>query len=111
MQQLDVRAEQAVFFVTQIATLKRQNTHDVATYSSRYTKFVFYAPLIYTSHRQYQQNSFFNTVWLIMNDMTLGVGFGTYLVENNRVLAELANHTIRVPSLLISPNSAKNGLS
>jgi hypothetical protein len=43
-----------------------------------------------------------------MNDMTLGVAFGAFLLENNQVLAELANHTIQVPSPLISPDSTKN---
>ncbi|KAF8804191.1 Gpi1-domain-containing protein [Phlegmacium glaucopus] len=76
VQQLDVRAEQTVFFVTQITSLRRQNTYGVATYSSRYT-------------------NFFNTAWLIMNDMTLGVAFGAFLHENNQILTELANHTIQ----------------
>jgi putative IMPACT (imprinted ancient) family translation regulator len=40
VQQLDVRLEQAVFFLTQVSSLQRQNTHDVASYSVRYTKLV-----------------------------------------------------------------------
>ncbi|KDR71756.1 hypothetical protein GALMADRAFT_270886 [Galerina marginata CBS 339.88] len=37
VQQFDVRIEQAVFFITQVTTLRRQNTHDIASYSHRYT--------------------------------------------------------------------------
>jgi len=40
VQQLDVRVEQAVFFLTQVSALQRQNTHDVGSYSVRYTKHV-----------------------------------------------------------------------
>jgi phosphatidylinositol N-acetylglucosaminyltransferase subunit Q len=41
--------------------------------------------------------------------VALGAAFGTFLLDNNQVLAELANHTIQVPFPFISPNSAKNG--
>ena len=41
VQQLDVRLEQGVFFITQVTTLQRQNTHNIASYSARYTKYVF----------------------------------------------------------------------
>jgi hypothetical protein len=42
--------------------------------------------------------SFFNTLWLIVNDMAIGLAFGAFLLENNQVLAEHANHTTQVPS-------------
>ena len=97
-----------MFFVTQVASLKRQNTHNVAAYSSRYTKSVFLPHRLYFQPTvSIQFNSFFNTLWLIMNDMTLGVAFGAFLLENNQVLAELANHTIQVPSPLTPLDSTK----
>ena len=40
VQQLDVRAEQAQFFVSQIGSLQRRDTVDIASYASRYTKSV-----------------------------------------------------------------------
>lgn len=46
-----------------------------------------------------------------MNDMTLGVAFGAFLLENNQVLTELANHIIQVASPVISLNSANFFLS
>uniref|UniRef100_A0A8H8CFS1 Gpi1-domain-containing protein n=1 Tax=Psilocybe cubensis TaxID=181762 RepID=A0A8H8CFS1_PSICU len=76
VQQFDVRVEQMVFFLTQIATLQRQNTKDIANYSDRYT-------------------NFFNTAWLIMNDMTIGFAFGAFLSENNIYLAERANALVQ----------------
>jgi hypothetical protein len=70
---------------------------------------LFFAPyrLYFQPTVSIQFNSFFNTLWLIMNDMTLGIAFGAFLLENNQVLAELANHTIQVPSLLTPLDSTK----
>ena len=72
---------------------------------------IFFFQFSVPPNRRYQPNSFFNTVWLIMNDMTLGVAFGAFLLENNQVLAELANHIIQVASPVISLNSANFFLS
>ncbi|KAF8888383.1 N-acetylglucosaminyl transferase component-domain-containing protein [Gymnopilus junonius] len=76
VQQFDVRIDQAVFFITQVTSLQRQNTYDTAFYSRRYT-------------------NFFNTAWLIMNDMTLGYTFGTFLSENSDFLADVTNDAVQ----------------
>ncbi|KIM44359.1 hypothetical protein M413DRAFT_443354 [Hebeloma cylindrosporum] len=76
VQQLDVRLEQAVFFITQVTTLRRQNTNNIVFYSVRYT-------------------NFFNTAWLIMNDLSLGLAFGTFLSENGTILADTGNQAIQ----------------
>ncbi|PPQ93487.1 hypothetical protein CVT25_008481 [Psilocybe cyanescens] len=60
VQQFDVRVEQAVFFITQVATLQQQNAQHSANYCHRYT-------------------NFFNTAWLIMNEVKIGFAFGTIL--------------------------------
>ena len=39
---------------------------------------------------------FFNTVWLIMNDLSLGIAFGSFLLENDDALARMANFSIQV---------------
>lgn len=39
--------------------------------------------------------------------MTLGFAFGAFLHENNQILTEFANHTMQVPSPIISLNLAK----
>ncbi|KIK00613.1 hypothetical protein K443DRAFT_100040 [Laccaria amethystina LaAM-08-1] len=72
VQQLDVRAEQAQFFVSQIGSLQRRDTVDIPSYASRYT-------------------NFFNTVWLVLNDVTIGIALGTFLSENHHALAHIIN--------------------
>ncbi|TFK35817.1 N-acetylglucosaminyl transferase component-domain-containing protein [Crucibulum laeve] len=68
-QQLDVRAEQAEFLLAEVEALRvRQGGARVGEYVVRYT-------------------NFFNTVWLILNDITLGIAFGNFLCENERLLA------------------------
>ncbi|KAJ7652257.1 N-acetylglucosaminyl transferase component-domain-containing protein, partial [Mycena rosella] len=40
--------------------------------------------------------NFFNTVWLILNDITLGVACGSFLCENHVVLARMLNRLAEV---------------
>ncbi|KAJ6468427.1 N-acetylglucosaminyl transferase component-domain-containing protein [Mycena sanguinolenta] len=77
IQQLDVRAKQAEFLTHEVAPLRQRDLTAIPVYSSRYT-------------------NFFNTVWLILNDITIGVAFGSFLCENNIVLAQMLNHLIEV---------------
>lgn len=46
--------------------------------------------------------SFYNTVWLILNDITIGTAFGSFLCENHVVLARMLNYGIEVISTRIS---------
>ncbi|KAJ7031595.1 N-acetylglucosaminyl transferase component-domain-containing protein [Mycena alexandri] len=75
VQQLDVRAEQAAFLTREVTPLRQHGLTSVSVYSARYT-------------------NFFNTVWLILNDITIGVAFGSFLCENNVVLARWLNHLV-----------------
>ncbi|KAJ7479897.1 N-acetylglucosaminyl transferase component-domain-containing protein [Mycena latifolia] len=77
LQQLDVRAEQAEFLTHEVTPLRQHDLTSVPVFSARYT-------------------NFFNTVWLILNDITIGVAFGSFLCENNIVLARMLNHLIEV---------------
>jgi len=43
-----------------------------------------------------ETRSFFNTAWLIMNDMSIGLAFGTFLSENSTTLADMGNRAIQV---------------
>ena len=43
-----------------------------------------------------ETRSFFNTAWLILNDMSLGLAFGTFLSENSTILADTGNQAIQV---------------
>jgi hypothetical protein len=45
--------------------------------------------LIYSS-------SFYNSVWLISNDIIVGTAFGAFLCENNVVLARIISYVVEV---------------
>ncbi|KAJ3807242.1 N-acetylglucosaminyl transferase component-domain-containing protein [Lentinula aff. lateritia] len=71
VQQMDVRVEQLAILLRQMAALRfRKEGGRVEIYSKEYT-------------------SFFNTVWLILNDITIGYAFGKFLCENHEVLATM----------------------
>ncbi|KAJ3906915.1 N-acetylglucosaminyl transferase component-domain-containing protein [Lentinula edodes] len=71
VQQMDVRIEQLAILLRQMAALRlRKEGGRVEIYSKEYT-------------------SFFNTVWLILNDITIGYAFGRFLCENHEVLATM----------------------
>ncbi|KAJ3866137.1 N-acetylglucosaminyl transferase component-domain-containing protein, partial [Lentinula novae-zelandiae] len=70
-QQMDVRIEQLAILLRQMAALRlRKGGGRVEIYSKEYT-------------------SFFNTVWLILNDITIGYAVGKFLCENHEVLATM----------------------
>ncbi|KAJ7487199.1 N-acetylglucosaminyl transferase component-domain-containing protein [Mycena galericulata] len=77
VQQLDVRTEQAEFLAHEVQPLRQHDLTSVAVFSARYT-------------------NFFNTVWLILNDITIGVAFGSFLCENHVVLARIVNQLVEV---------------
>ncbi|KAF9466714.1 N-acetylglucosaminyl transferase component-domain-containing protein [Collybia nuda] len=75
IQQIDVRAEQGEFFVTEAVTVHRRSSTHISVHSARYT-------------------NFFNTVWLMLNDITIGLAFGSFLCENHLVLSRFLNRTV-----------------
>ncbi|KAF5378146.1 hypothetical protein D9615_007634 [Tricholomella constricta] len=75
VQQIDVRAEQMDFFAAEVGTLHRRMSTPMYIYSARYT-------------------NFFNTVWLILNDITMGVTLGSFICENNVVLSRMLIQTV-----------------
>ncbi|KAJ6465083.1 N-acetylglucosaminyl transferase component-domain-containing protein [Mycena vitilis] len=77
IQQLDVRTKQADFLTHEVGPLRQHDLTAISEYSARYT-------------------NFFNTVWLILNDITIGVAFGSFLCENNVVLARMLNNLVEV---------------
>ncbi|KAG6909408.1 hypothetical protein DXG01_000709 [Tephrocybe rancida] len=70
VQQLDVRAEQMDFFAAEVGSLRRRVSTPIQVYSARYT-------------------NFFNTVWLILNDITMGVALGSFVCENHVILSRM----------------------
>jgi phosphatidylinositol glycan class Q protein len=77
VQQVAVRAEQSEYFVTEIPHLRNRGKSDITNYAVRYTRF-------------------FNTIWMILNDVTIGMAFGSYLTENSSRLAEAMNKLLRM---------------
>jgi phosphatidylinositol glycan class Q protein len=71
-QQIEVRIEQAQYFIVEIPHLRNRGESDITNYAVRYTQF-------------------FNTVWMILNDVTIGMAFGSFLTENAPMLAQLLN--------------------
>ncbi len=75
VQQIEVRAEQAQYFVAEIPHLRNRGESDITNYAARYTQF-------------------FNTIWMILNDITIGMVFGSLLIENASWFAEVVNTSL-----------------
>ncbi|PBK61009.1 Gpi1-domain-containing protein [Armillaria solidipes] len=75
VQQIDVRAEQADFFAAEVSHLRNRGMTPTSLYSARYI-------------------NFFNTVWLLLNDITIGSAIGSFLCDNHIVLASMLNSMI-----------------
>jgi hypothetical protein len=84
VQQIDVRAEQSLFFPRQTRYLRR-GSQSLVEHASRYIKSV---PHLCCAVRL-KPGSFYNTVWLILNDIIIGVAVGSFLQENSVYLAEM----------------------
>jgi phosphatidylinositol glycan class Q protein len=91
VQQLDLRAAQLAFLTHEAVALRQPGGVAVDVFSARYTKCappVWFRRLYAASTDQrIFYFSFFNTVWLILNDLTIGVGVGSFLCENRAALA------------------------
>ncbi|TFY53933.1 hypothetical protein EVJ58_g9161 [Rhodofomes roseus] len=70
IEQLDVRSEQVTFLITQAPFITGRCQAHSADRISRYVKF-------------------YNCIWLMLNDMIIGVAFGSFLCENYLVLGNL----------------------
>ncbi|KAJ3994558.1 N-acetylglucosaminyl transferase component-domain-containing protein [Lentinula boryana] len=87
VQQMDVRADQSAALLRQMAALQsRREGVRIEIYSMKYT-------------------SFFNTVWLILNDVTIGYAFGKFLCENHEVLSGMLKDAVE-NSLISWPQRA-----
>jgi hypothetical protein len=48
------------------------------------------------SHSRTPNGSFYNVIWLIFNDLIVGVAFGSFLCENHQLLAEVLRNLFEV---------------
>ncbi|EJU05581.1 Gpi1-domain-containing protein [Dacryopinax primogenitus] len=70
IQQLDTRLEQATFLPNQFDVVHRLPRTDMAYSAAQYI-------------------NFYNCIWLILNDIIVGVAFGAFLNENSQYLGHL----------------------
>ncbi|KZT64436.1 Gpi1-domain-containing protein [Daedalea quercina L-15889] len=70
VEQLDIRWEQASFLVCQAPFIVGRNKSRSIDSISRYVKF-------------------YNCIWLVLNDMIIGLAFGSFLCENSHVLGSM----------------------
>lgn len=75
VQQIDIRAEQAEYLLNDIGSLNKRQSMSMHRYSALYT-------------------SFYNTIWLIINDFAMGYSFGIFLCENHINLARALSQTV-----------------
>ncbi|OCH93777.1 Gpi1-domain-containing protein [Obba rivulosa] len=77
VEQFDVRFEQAQFVFSTIPTLWRKRKQFITVRDiSRYVRF-------------------YNCVWLVLNDVIIGVAFGSFLCENRLVLSRILEFTLQ----------------
>ncbi|KAF8332033.1 N-acetylglucosaminyl transferase component-domain-containing protein [Cantharellus anzutake] len=73
LQQFDVRGEQALLLPKQSLVLQRREQEDLAFAAAQYI-------------------SFYNCIWLVINDIIIGAAFGKFLRDNCEPLAELLSY-------------------
>ncbi|GBE83546.1 N-acetylglucosaminyl-phosphatidylinositol biosynthetic protein [Sparassis crispa] len=73
VEQLDIRTEQGRFVLAQVPTVSRNRNASFVDSISQYVKF-------------------YNCIWLVLNDVIVGVAFGSFLCENNLVLSRMLEH-------------------
>ncbi|KIM72498.1 hypothetical protein PILCRDRAFT_81798, partial [Piloderma croceum F 1598] len=76
VQQMDVRTEQVLFLLRQSRLLLHgRHQRTLASFSTQYV-------------------NFYNSVWLISNDIIVGAAFGAFLCENNIALAGVLSYAV-----------------
>ena len=78
-QQIDIRLQQFCYWPIQYAMLQ----HRKANWSS-----------IPTSHADYIR--FYNSLWLVANDVIIGIALGSYIIDNANIAAVQISHLLNV---------------
>ncbi|EED77649.1 predicted protein [Postia placenta Mad-698-R] len=76
-EQINVRTEQALFVMTQSTTFMQRDSSRTIDFISRYVKF-------------------YNCVWLVLNDIIIGVAFGSFLCENRLLLSRILDQCVQL---------------
>lgn len=94
-QQLDLRLQQACFWPWQYTLVRRRDLANIATTRAQYIRLgLFYYSnlfqrLVYTMLLIHHLHSFYNSMWLVANDIIIGVAIGSYLRNNSEYMAKL----------------------
>jgi phosphatidylinositol glycan class Q protein len=81
-QQVEIRLQQFCYWPMQYITLrKRKNDWESVT----------------TSHPDYIR--FYNSLWLVANDVIIGIALGTYIIDNSAWVAELISEILSLYSI------------
>jgi len=89
-QQLDIRLQQFCYWPMQYMTLrKRKRDWESIT----------------TSHPEYIR--FYNSLWLVANDVIIGIALGSYIIENANFVAAQVDHILTVWSI----EGLRNGIT
>lgn len=81
-QQVDIRLQQFCYWPKQYVTLHRRRTDWES---------------ITNSHPEYIR--FFNSLWLVANDVIIGIALGSYIIENADLVASQMDHLINTYSI------------
>ncbi|KAF4556155.1 N-acetylglucosaminyl transferase component (Gpi1)-like protein [Elsinoe fawcettii] len=76
-QQVDIRLQQFCYWPTQYLTLRRRRSN----WGS-----------ITNNHPEYIR--FYNSLWLVANDVIIGIALGSYIVDNADLVAAQVNHVV-----------------
>lgn len=77
-QQIEIRLQQFCYWPMQYVTLRKRNTNWAS---------------ITTSHPDYIR--FYNSLWLVANDVIIGLALGSYIIEHADWVAEQVNDILR----------------
>ena len=78
-QQFEIRCQQFCYWPMQYTTLRKRKTNWAS---------------INTSHPEYIR--FYNSLWLVANDVIIGLALGTYIIDNADWIATQVNSLLRV---------------
>jgi hypothetical protein len=97
-QQIDLRLQQLFFWPRQYVMLRKQNWANTAKARAHYIRYAAYAYIhilfiifIY---------SFYNSMWLVANDIIIGMAVGSFLMANKHIMAENFHDILHVSYFL-----------
>lgn len=85
VQQVDIRLEQAMSIAYQFPPKHTAPESEVAVTAARYIRYICIPPYCNVSQ---SSCSFYNQLWLILNDIIIGTAFSAFIYEHNELIAD-----------------------